>query len=345
VAAGEKSLELRLFFNNTRRRRFTGQRVRALPDGKKLSARLRQRAATVILTFLIVSLSAGALSYGAYLLWSAARAAQLQPNGEAIVLGAVTNFFDTLGIGSFAPTIAWMKFRRLVPDRLMPLTMLGGYILPAIVQAIIFLALLGVEIDPRLLLSCIVAMVVGGIVGVPIAARAPIQVVQGVVGLALLVAAFFYSLSNLGLMPTGGNAISLPIHWAMVAVAVHFLLGVLVCFGVGNYAPTLAMLSLMGMDPRLAFPIMASAASFAGVAAAGRSIHLVKLDYRIVLGLALGAIPAVLVAAFIVKEMPITLLRWLVVVVVSYAGGTLLLGATRRSAVAPPEFVETAILD
>ena len=299
----------------------------------------------MILTLLIVSLSAVALSYGAYLLWSAARAAQLRPSGEAILLGAVTNFFDTLGIGSFAPTIAWMRFRRLVPDRLIPLTMLGGYILPAILQALIFLVLLGVQVDPLLLLSCIVAMVLGGIVGVPIAARAPIRLVQGVVGLSLLVAGFFYSLANLGLMPHGGNATSLPTHWAIVAVAVHFLLGVLVCFGVGNYAPTLAVLSSMGMDPRLAFPIMASAASFSGVAAAGRSIHLVKLDYRIVLGLAVGAIPAVLIAAFIVKEMPITMLRWLVVVVVSYAGGTLLLSATRRTAVAASQLVETAGLD
>lgn len=270
---------------------------------------------------------------------------QRRPSGEAILLGAVTNFFDTLGIGSFAPSIAWMRFRRLVPDRLIPLTVLGGYILPAIAQALIFLVLLGVKIDSLLLLQCIVAMVIGGLVGVPIAARAPIRLVQGIVGLALLAAGFFYILVNLGLMPPGGSATSLPTHWWLVAVAVHFLLGLLLSFGVGNYAPTLAMLSLMGMDPRLAFPIMASAASFAGVAAAGRSIHLVKLDYRIVLGLALGAIPAVLVAAFIVKEMPMTMLRWLVVVVVSYAGGTLLLSAIRRIPVVHPELVETAILD
>jgi hypothetical protein len=298
----------------------------------------------VILTLLIVSLSVVALAYGAYLLFCAARAGQIRPNGEALLLGAITNFFDTLGIGSFAPTIAWIRFRQLTPDRLIPLTMLAGYILPAIVQALIFLTLLGVKVDPLLLLPCIVAMVIGGIVGVPVAARAPIRLVQGVVGLALLVAAFFYTLANLGLMPSGGSATTLPAHWAIVAVAVHFLLGVLACFGVGNYAPTLAMLSLMGMDPRLAFPIMASAASFAGVAAAGRSLHLVRLDYRIVLGLGLGAIPAVLVAAFMVKEMPMTTLRWLVVVVVSYAGGTLLLSAARRTPVAAvQEVVETAI--
>ena len=104
----------------------------------------------MILTVLIVSLSAVALSYGAYLLWSAARQAQLRPSGEAILLGAITNFFDTLGIGSFAPSIAWLRFRRLVPDRLLPLTILGGYILPAITQSLIFLVLLGVKIDPLL---------------------------------------------------------------------------------------------------------------------------------------------------------------------------------------------------
>jgi uncharacterized membrane protein YfcA len=299
----------------------------------------------MILTSLIAALSVVSLAYGAYLLWSAARAGQLRPSGEAILLGAVTNFFDTLGIGSFAPSIAWIRFRSLVPDRLIPLTLLGGYILPAIAQALIFLILLGVKIDPLLLLQCVVAMVLGGIVGVPIAARAPIRVVQGVVGLALLVAGFFYTLANLGLMPPGGSATSLPTHWAIVAVAVHFLLGVLVCFGVGNYAPTLAMLSLMGMDPRLAFPIMASAASFAGVAAAARSIHVVTLNYRIVLGLALGALPAVLVAALIVKEMPTTMLRWLVAVVVSYAGGTLLVSATRSIPIARPDLAETAVLD
>jgi uncharacterized membrane protein YfcA len=285
---------------------------------------------------LIVSLSAVALSYGAYLLRRAARAEQLRPSGEAILIGAVGNFLDTLGIGSFAPTIAWIRFRQLVPDRLIPLTMLGGYTVPSIVQALIFLVLLGVRVDLVLLLCCVAAMLVGGVLGVPIAARAPIRLVQGLVGLALLIAAFFYSLVNLGLMPSGGNATSLPFEWAAVAVALNLVLGVLLSFGVGNYAPTLAALSLMGMDPRLVFPIMASAASFSGAAAAVRSVQLVKLDYRIVLGLSIGAIPAVLVAAFIVKEMPTTMLRWLVVVVVSYAGSTLLLSAIRRTPVTVP---------
>ena len=76
------------------------------------------------------------------------------PRAEAVALGAITNFFDTLGIGSFAPTMAWFKFRKLVPDRLIPSTMLVGHSLPSIQQAFIFLILLGLLVDPVLIVGC-----------------------------------------------------------------------------------------------------------------------------------------------------------------------------------------------
>jgi uncharacterized membrane protein YfcA len=299
----------------------------------------------VILFALVAALVIAAAGLSAYLLSAAFRSGQLIPASEGLAVGAVTNFFDTLGIGSFAPTIAWLRFRRLVDDRLIPLTMLAGYTVPSILQGVIFLVLLGMKVDPLLLLACSLAMVAGGYAGVPIAAGTPIRLVQTVVGMALLVAAFFYSLSNLGMMPAGGTATGLPLPLAVVVVVAHFGFGVLLSFGVGNYAPTLAMLSLMGMDPRLAFPIMAAAAGFAGTAASARCIRSVKLDLRLVLGLAIGAIPAVLIAAFIVKEMPLTMLRWLVVVVVTYAGATLLLTALRRGELVPDDAAQTALAD
>jgi uncharacterized membrane protein YfcA len=60
-----------------------------------------------------------------------------------------------------------------------------------------------------------------------------------------------------------------------------------------------------------------------------RYIHAERIDLRIVIGIALGGIPAVLVAAFLVKEMPIEPLRWAVVVVVLYAAALLLRTAAR----------------
>ena len=297
----------------------------------------------MILILLVATLSLGALALAVALGREAAKAGEWPPRPEALGLAAVTNFFDTLGIGSFAPTIAWFRFRKLVPDRLIPLTMFIGYTIPAIVQGIIFLILLGVRVDPWLLLGCVVALTAGGALGVPIAARSPVRLIQAVIGVALLVAALFYSLSNLGLMPAGGIADSLPLPLTLLAISANLLFGILLSFGVGNYAPTLALLSLMGLDPRLAFPIMAAGGGFAGIAAGARCVRSVKLDQRIVLGLAIGAIPSVLIAAFIVKEMPLTLLRWLVAAVVTYAGVTLLATAARKADLVPDDAGEAAV--
>jgi uncharacterized membrane protein YfcA len=260
----------------------------------------------------------------------AAMAKRVAPGLETVAVGAVANFFDTLGIGSFAPTMAWFKFRKLVPDRMMPSTMLVGYTPPSIVQAIIFFILLGVFVDPLLLVGCVTMLVAGALLGAPLVARTNVRVVQFAVAAALLIAASFYALANLHLMPGGGTAISLPVPLMIAAILANFLFGVLLNFGVGNYAPTLAMLSLMGMDPRLSFPIMAAGASIAGTAASVQCIRLGTTDVKIATGLALGGIPAVLVAAFIVKGLSVELLRWLVIVVVIYAAMVMLRAALAR---------------
>jgi uncharacterized membrane protein YfcA len=245
------------------------------------------------------------------------------PTAETMVLGAVVSFFDTLGIGSFAPTAAWMKLRRLVPDRLIPPTMLVGLTPPAMTESIIFLILLGVMVDPVLLFGCAVSTLMGGLVGAPLVARSRVWIVQLIVAIGLVLAATAYAMTNLHLFPGGGTAAGLPLMLTIVAIAACFGFGVLLNFGVGNYAPTLVMLSLMGMDPRLCFPIMAGGAALMGAGASIRHIQMASIDLKVVLGLAIGGIPAVLVAAFIVKTLPVETLRWLVIVVVLYAAAVM----------------------
>ena len=275
-----------------------------------------------MLVALLVPLGLAILIFGAILLRSAIGKRAL-PDLESIGIGAVVNFFDTLGIGSFAPTMAWFKFRKLVSDRLIPPTMLVGLTPPAMMQAVIFLAILGVFVDPVLLVGCVLALLMGGLLGAPLVARSKVWVVQLVVAVALTVAAALYAVTNLHLMPGGGTASSLPLPLMVIAIAANFVFGVLLNFGVGNYAPTLVMLSLMGMDPRLCFPIMAGGAALTGAGASIRHIMIGEIDMRIVLGLAIGGIPAVLVAAFLVKTMPLEALRWLVFVVVLYAAAVM----------------------
>jgi len=163
--------------------------------------------------------------------------------------------------------------------------------------------------------------------GAPPVARARVWIVQATVAIGLLLAAIAFAMTNLQLFPAGGTATALPIVPTIVAIVASFAFGLLANFGVGNYAPTLVMLSLMGMDPRLCFPIMASGASLMGAGSGIRHVQIGQVDFRIVLGLAIGGIPAVLVAALLVKSMPLDLLRWLVFVVVVYASATMALSA------------------
>ena len=109
-------------------------------------------------------------------------------------------------------------------------------------------------------------------------------------------------------MPGGGTAAGLPIPLLVLAIAANFLFGILLNFGIGDLPPTLIMLSLMGMDPRLSFPIMAGGAALTATGASIRYISIGEVDLRIACGIALGGIPAVLVAAFIVKSMSLGLL-------------------------------------
>jgi uncharacterized membrane protein YfcA len=283
--------------------------------------------ALMLLVALLIPLALTSLVF-LLILGRAAIAQRAIPKPEVLGLGAVVCFFDTLGIGSFAPTTAWFKFRKLVPDRLIPPTMLVGLTPPVLVETAYFLFKLGVKVDPVLLFGSATAVLTGGLVGAPLVVRARVWVVQATVAIGLLLAAVAYGLDaaaahNLHLIPGNGTASGLPPMLTVVAIIASFGFGVLLNFGVGNYAPTLVFLSLLGMDPRLCFPIMASGAALMGTGAGIRHIQFGQMDLKIVIGLAIGGIPGVLVAAFIITKMPLEYLRWLVIIVVLYAAAVM----------------------
>lgn len=279
----------------------------------------------MIVAIFLAGLAVLGVVFTAILAQTAIRRRETRPTLESISLGAVTNFFDTLGIGSFATTTAWIKLRRLVPDSFIPATLNAGHCLPTIAQALIFIKL--VDVDPVLLASCIASAVAGSLVGAPIVVRLPVRVVQAVVGVALLVAAVLYALTNLKLMPGGGAALALPPGPFAVAVAAHFVLGALMTFGIGAYAPSLVTLSLLGLNPIAAFPIMMGACAFLMPVCGMRFVRAERINLRVVIGLAIGGVPLVLAAAFLVKSLPLVALRWGVVVVVLYAAVLLLRSA------------------
>jgi len=294
-------------------------------------------------TTLLVLLAIVAAGFVAFLLRHAKTASgkgnRVRPTAYELFVGFVTDFFDTLGIGSFAPTMAWFKFRRLVPDRLIPATMLVGHSLPSIMQAFIFLILLGLLVDPVLIVGCALALMFGGLIGAPLVAKAKVWVIQLAVAIALLIAATLYAMSNLHMFPAGGTAAELSAELTIVAIVASFGFGILLNFGIGHYAPSLVMLSLMGLDPRLAFPIMATGGAVTIAGAGTRHLLIGQIDLRIALGIVIGGIPAVLVAAFIVKDMPLEMVRWLVMVVVLYASAVMFQAAHSGRRAMPVEML------
>lgn len=273
------------------------------------------------------------------------RPALPEPVGAAIgiAIGFVTNFFDTLGIGSFATTTSLFKLLRFVPDEQIPGTLNVGHALPTVVEAAIFIGIIAVE--PRTLLLLILAAVVGAWLGAGFVARLPRRYVQIGMGTALLAAAVLFILTNLKGSQFGlsGQALGLAGTRLAIGIAVSFFLGALMTIGIGLYAPCMIMVSLLGMNPIAAFPIMMASCAFLMPVASLRFIRFDAFSMRAALGLTLGGIPGVLIAAFLVKSLDIVVLRWLVVVVVLYAAIVMLRSAMRSPRPAETDYAATSI--
>jgi uncharacterized membrane protein YfcA len=288
-------------------------------------------------TALFVGLGLVAIPYLLALTGAAARARAARAQGEEsahpspleLAIGFVANFFDTLGIGSFATTTAAFKLKGLVRDEWVPGTLNVGHTLPTIAQALIFVAI--VNVDVWTLVLMIAAAVAGSWFGAGVVAGWPRRNIQVGMGFALLVAAALYLLTIFGIAPGGGDALALSGPRLAVGLAFNFVLGALMELGVGLYGPCLILVSLLGMNPQAAFPIMMGSCAFLMPIGSLKFIRRGRYSLRAALGLAIGGVPAVLIAAFVVKSMPLLYLRWLVVVVVVYAAFSMLRSAVQKT--------------
>lgn len=252
------------------------------------------------------------------------------PTAQGVATGAVTNFFDTLGIGSFATTTSIFRFGKMVPDELIPGTLNVGHTLPTIAQAFIFTQL--VPVESTTLVAMILAAVVGAWLGAGVVSKWPRRAIQWGMGLCLLGAATLMLLSQLGVLPSGGTLLGVTGIRLVIAVVGNFILGGLMTLGIGLYAPSLILVSMLGMNPTAGFPIMMGSCAFLMPISSARFIREGKFHLGVALGLFLGGIPAVLLAVYIVKSLPLYIVRWLVIVVVTYTAVTLIHAARRSPA-------------
>ena len=259
---------------------------------------------------------------------------QGRPDLGDMAIGCFTSFLDTLGIGSFAPTTALFKFRGRPADELIPGTLNVGLNTAAFIETLLFIS--AVPVEPALLACMVGAAGAGAWLGAGVVSRMPRRKIQLFMGAALLIAAFFFAVKNLGevgslsryfAFPAGGEAFGLSGWRFPFAVAVSFVLGALMCIGIGNYAPLMILLSLLGMHPLAAFPIMMGSDGVLQPVASLRFFRSGRFAHVPALGLTLGSIAGVLIAFYIVKSLPLTMMRWLVTVVVMYAALAMLRSA------------------
>jgi uncharacterized membrane protein YfcA len=251
------------------------------------------------------------------------------PTATHIGIGAVTNFYDSLGNGTFATTTALYRLWRLVPDRIIPGTLNAGHTLPTIAQAFVFTSI--IPVDVLTLVSMISASVLGSWLGAGVVSHWSRRKVQIGMGLALLAAATLMFMTQLNLFPGGGEALGVRGTRLAIGVVGNFMLGALMTLGIGLYAPCMILVSLLGMNPRAAFPIMMGSCAFLMPVGSLRFIREQCYSLRAALGLALGGVPGVLIAVYIVRQLPLGAVRWLVIAVVVYTAITMLMSASAEA--------------
>lgn len=239
--------------------------------------------------------------------------------------GFATNLLDTLGIGSFAQQTAIFKFFRLVDDRVIPGTMNVGNTLPTVVQAFLFMAVVSVE--PVTLASMALASPTGAVLGAGVVARMSRRRIQLGMGIGLLAVAFIILAGLLGWFPVGGEATGLSGWKLAVAVTMSFVFGALQTIGVGFYAPCMATVYALGMHPKTAFPIMMTATAMLMAAGSARFVKERAYDRKAAVALSVFGILGVLVATYIVKSLPLTVMKWVVLGVVLYTSAWMFISA------------------
>jgi len=252
-----------------------------------------------------------------------------RPTWSDTLIGFVTAFLDGLGIGSFAPTTALFKFRGRPRDELIPGTLNVGHNAAAFVETVVFVTVVAVE--PLLLVGMIASATLGAWLGAGVVSGMSRRRIQLFMGVALLIASCFFIMANLGAFPAGGTAMGLSGWKFICAVSVSLVLGALMTVGIGAYAPMMVMLALLGLHPLGAFPIMMGACGMLQPVASLRFFKSGRFAFGASVGLTLGGVIGVLVAIFIVKQLPLTALRWLVAGVVAYAALAMLQSARRES--------------
>ncbi|WP_027632699.1 sulfite exporter TauE/SafE family protein [Clostridium hydrogeniformans] len=245
------------------------------------------------------------------------------------VSGFVVNFFDTLGIGAFAPLTALLKGFKLTRDKLIPGTLNVSCTIPVVLEAFIFID--GIKVEPVTLIGMLAAAAIGAVLGAGFVSKLDEKKIQLFMAVALLAVALIMLASQLGLMPIGGEEIGLSGVKLVIAIVANFILGALMTVGIGLYAPCMALVYALGMSPAVAFPIMMGSCAFLMPSASLKFVKEGAYDKKASIAITIFGSCGVFIAAYLVKSLPLDILKWLVVVVILYTSITMFRSYSKRA--------------
>ena len=245
------------------------------------------------------------------------------------VIGFVINFFDVFGIGSFATGTALMKAFKQTDDRLIPGTLNVCFCIPVAIESFLFIN--GVEVEPVTLASMIVAAVVGAYLGAGVVAKLPTKVIRLLMGTALIVIGIVIVIQMMGLIPSSGVATGLSGIKLVIGIAANFILGALMTAGVGMYAPCLALVCLLGINPMIAFPIMMGSSAYLMPVASLKFIKEGAYNRKASLAIAIFGIFGVFIGYRFIKMLNLNALKFIIIIVMAYSAVSLFYSAYKDS--------------
>lgn len=251
--------------------------------------------------------------------------------GWGMGIGALTDFLDTLGIGSFVTSTAIFQASHYLKDeRRLPGTLNTMHAIPTAFEALFFVTT--VKVDSLTLISLVLAATIGALLGSEVMTKLNQRRIQLIMGAALVITAGLMAAKLLGwisLLGAANQATALRGWPLAIGIAGNFILGLLMSAGVGLYAPCMVMVYFLGLTPIAAFPIMMLSCALLMPTSAVNFIRHDRVDYRGLFGIILGGILGVIVAATVVKSLSLTALSWLIVIVSLWTASSLWRAAVR----------------
>ena len=250
---------------------------------------------------------------------------------KAGIAGMIGNFFDTLGVSSFAVIIAMGKVMKMkFKDKELPAMLNVSCAIPNITEALIFLT--AIEVDPTTLVSMLIAAGMGSYIGAGIVEKLDEKKIQLAMGIALFITAtvIFMGLPWVNLLPVGGSSIGLSGSKLFIGVTLNFIYGALMTAGIGLYAPCMATTYILGMSPKCAFPIMMGSCAVLMPIASTRFIKDGHYPRKTSIWITIGGVVGVFAAAYIFNAMPMNMVKVLCVFVIYYTSYGMLKKALKR---------------